>query len=413
MKIYDFMHAYQPFFSEEIPDWVVTNLEEVFLPLSRAFAKGLCKHTVQIQGWTLESWDSNDKIKPTFQEFLDNMRKAISAGNIEIGFSAYSHPILPLLSNKLVEMQIEEDYKTVLKYFGEPKVFFPPEGAIDQRVLNIVSEIHPDVTILIPDKAVSDDIQSGFYSFRKNKIGVFSVVVKDALMGAPYFEKPPAFIPREVEWTNAKKALKSPKSLRAFFEQLEIKNAIIARDMENGESRNALREFGPRIKEIPALIDESDKKLLISEGVVEDNKTIETINPASWEPLSNEDDPYPFWSPSGEYFMFLSVHQKNLISSWLELVSFYDELIVTKEQLFKETSPIIISCFPWHFTTPLEWNNNIGFSEYILNHCIKTRFPKLIDNDSDKKRFQEIIDSLENDLKELQRLKRRVMSNNW
>ena len=410
MKIYDFMHAYQPFFSERIPSWVIENLEEVFLPLSRSFAKGLCKHTIQIQGWTLESWDSNEKTKPLFEEFHKNVVQGIANGSVEIGFSAFSHPILPLLSNRLIEMQIEEDYKTVLKYFGEPKVFFPPEGAIDQRVLNIVSEMFPEMSIMIPDKAISLDITSEFFNFKRNKIAAFSVIVKDALMGAPYFERPPAFIPNEVEWASARKALKSPESLTKFLKQLEIKEGIISRDMENGESRNALREFGPRTKDIPSLVNGDFEKLFISEGHVEPGNDIEEISPASWEPLSNESDPYPFWSPSGEYYLFLSTYQKNLISSWLELVSFYDELIVNDETLFKETAPIIISCFPWHFTTPLEWDNNIGFSEYILNECIKSRFPMLLKDESDKKRYEEIISELEINLKELQRLKARLIN---
>ncbi len=404
------MHAYQPFFSDEIPDWVISNLEEVFLPLSRSFAKGLRKQTIQIQGWTLESWNSNERTKPLFEEFHKNVVQGISNGSIEVGFSAFSHPILPLLSNRLIEMQIEEDYKTVLKYFGEPKVFFPPEGAIDQRVLNIVSEMFPEVSILIPDRAISSDIKSKFYNYKRNKIAVFSVIVKDALMGAPYFERPPAFIPNDVEWNSAKKALKSPDSLIKFFHQLELKEGIIARDMENGESRNALKEFGPRIKDIPSLVNGDFDKSFISEGSVEPGDDIESINSASWEPLSNESDPYPFWSPSGEYYLFLSTYQKNLISSWLELVSFYDELIVNDESLFKETAPIIISCFPWHFTTPLEWDNNIGFSEYILNECIKTKFPKLLKDESDKQRYEKIISKLEINLKELQMLKRRLIN---
>ncbi len=410
MRIFDFMHAYQPFFSKKLPEWVIRNLEEVFLPLSKSFASGLCRHTVQIQGWTLESWDKDPRTHELFQQFLENMRKAINEGTVEIGFSAYSHPILPLLSNQLIEMQIEEDYKTVLKYFGEPKVFFPPEGAIDQRVLNIVSGMFPEVKILVPDRAISEDIDSRFYWFKKNILAVFPVIVKDALMGAPYFDRPPAFIPSEVVWSDAKKALRSPKSLSKFFEQLDLQDAIIARDMENGESRNALTEFGPRMKEIPSLTKSKIEKSLISEGVPDKNDTIEKILPASWEPLSHEDDPFPFWSPRGEYFMFLSTPQKNLIKLWLSLIEFYDALILLDKTLFKETSPTIISCFPWHFTTPLEWDNNIGFSEYILENCIKPNFEKILKTDDDKKRFNEIISAIEENLTVLQEIKRRNLA---
>ena len=164
MRIFDFIHAYQPFFDEEIPDWVVTNMEEVFLPLSRAMSKGLARHTVQIQGWTLDSWAKNNKTKYLFAEIAENIRSAVRNGYVELGFSAYSHPILPLLSNNLASMQIEEDYKTVLKYLGEPKVFFPPEGAIDRRILNIVANLYPDALVMMPDKCISDETTSGFYT---------------------------------------------------------------------------------------------------------------------------------------------------------------------------------------------------------------------------------------------------------
>ncbi|MFW6231045.1 MAG: hypothetical protein ACOC32_03400 [Nanoarchaeota archaeon] len=407
MKIFDFMHAYQPFFKDSIPDWVIKNLEEVFLPLSRALVHGYCKHTIQIQGWTLDAWNENERTKPLFGEFVRNIRQAMLNGNVDIAFSAYSHPILPLLSNTLIEMQIEEDYKTVLKFFGEPKVFFPPEGAIDERTLRIISDIFPDITIMIPDRCISEDTVSGFYRYHNNKLAVFSVIIKDALMGAPYFQKPPAFVPHEVDWNNARKAFRDDKALLTFFEQMDIDPAIIARDMENGESRNALQEFGPRIKEIPALADAKAEKLFIKDGEI--TGEIESIGPASWEPLSHETDPFPFWAPRGEYFMFLSEAQKNLINTWLSLVHLYDIAIQENKKLFKETSPCIISCFPWHFTTPLEWDNNIGFSEYILDHCIKKELPNIFTSGEDKEKFEKFVKVLDENLKELQKKKKRLM----
>lgn len=403
MKIYDFVHAYQPFFHENIPDWVITNLKEVFLPLSRAMAKGMCKRTVQIQGWTLDSWFENETTKPLFEEFAANIRTAVSEGHAKLGFSAYSHPILPLLSNNLIDLEIKEDYKTVLKYLGEPEVFFPPEGAIDQRTLSVINNAFPDITILIPDRALGTGTKSGFYTYKENKIAVFPVIIKDALMGAPYFEKPPAFIPHTVDWDNAKKALKSSKALKQFLKEMEFETVIIARDMENGQSREGLKQYKDGKKELPALYGSKELTSFLDEGVA--TKSINEIMPASWEPLSHEDDPFPFWAPKGEYSLFLTQEQRTLVSTWLKLVHLYDHLIFGKEQFFKETSPIIISCFPWHFTTPLEWDNNIGFSEYILNACIKTRMPKLLVEEEDKKEFDAIIKTLEEQLKRLQKIK--------
>lgn len=403
MRIYDFVHAYQPFFEENMPDWVIKNLEEVFVPLSKALAAGLTKKTVQIQGWTLDSWFNNEKTRPYFEEIIKNLRIAHANNNVQFAFSAYSHPILPLLSNNLIEKEINEDYHAVLKYLGEPEIFFPPEGAIDERTVNIIHDVFPDIKIMIPDKCLGDETVSGFYKFKHRDIIVFPVLVKDTLMGAPYFDKPPAFVPETVDWKNAKKAFKDCKAMKQFFKEMNLKQAIIARDMENGESRNALKSFGKGIKDIPALVD-CNRDLRFLDWANYDGE-IKTIGPGSWEPLSHETDPYPFWAPKGEYLIFLTSQQRELIDAWISLINLYDHLIFSNEHLFKETSPIIISCFPWHFTTPLEWDNNIGFSEYILESCIKTRFPKLLKSKEDKTTYNKIIKSLETNLKKLQKIK--------
>ncbi|MFP4657006.1 MAG: hypothetical protein ACLFNK_05515 [Candidatus Woesearchaeota archaeon] len=407
MRIFDFVHAYQPFFDDDMPDWVIKNMEEVFLPLSRAMSAGIARHTVQIQGWTLESWASNPKTKHMFAEIAENIRSAVRGGYVDLAFSAYSHPILPLLSNNLASLQIEEDYKTVLKYLGEPKIFFPPEGAIDRRILNIVNDIFPGTLIMVPDKCVSNDTISGFYDYNDLRLAVFPVLVKNVVMGAPFFEKPPLFVPPEVEWEDAKKALKDPASLERFLTQLSLKDVIIARDMENGESRDALSEFGPRKREVPSIAASEHSNHLLGNAEKSFDMFTGNFEPASWEPLSTSDDPFPFWSPQGEYYEFLCYQQQELVNDWLELVAFYDELMIAKgdRELFRRTSPIIISCFPWHFTTPLEWNNNIGFSQYILEHCIKRYFPELFRDEKDEKNFNKIVSRMDLNLKDLQSLK--------
>ncbi len=409
MRIFDFVHAYQPFFDDAMPDWVIRNMEEVFLPLSRAISEGKANHTIQIQGWTLDSWAHNSRTKDLFAEIAENIRSAVRGGYADLAFSAYSHPILPLLSNNLAAMQIEEDYKAVLKYLGEPRIFFPPEGAIDRRILNILSDTFPDTLVMMPDKCISSDITSGFFTYNNMRLAIFPVIVKHAVMGAPYFENPPLFVPHQVEWQDARRALRDHKSLESFLDQLSLDDAIIARDMENGESRDALKEYGPRMREVPSLVDSNLTKNLLGESQKSFEMFTGRIEPASWEPLSTSDDPFPFWSPQGEYYDFLCYQQQELVNDWLELVAFYDELIVESgdRQLFISTSPAIISCFPWHFTTPLEWDNNIGFSEYILKNCIKRVFPKLFRDGKDEGHFNKIVSRMEMNLKDLQELKRK------
>ncbi len=404
MRIFDFMHAYQPFFTSEMPDWVIKNLEEVFLPLSRSLAAGKGTHTIQIQGWTLESWANNPSTSEMFKELVSNINQAIANGNVEVGFSAYSHPILPLLSNNHVEMQIEEDYKTVLKYFGEPKVFFPPEGAIDRRVLNIVTDLHPECTVLIPDKCVSEDILSGFYKYKNSSIAVFPVLVKSIVMGASFSETPSLFVPPEVDWDDARKSMVDTNSIERLLTSLELKDAIIVRDMENGGSRVHLEEMGPRMKNIPSIVGSGFSDNLVSSSAKEFQMLPEKIGPASWEPLSDPNDPFPYWSPQGEYNAFLSWQQNEIIEDWLELIAFYDEILEESREHWKETSPCLISCFPWHIIMPPEAGGNIDFSVYVLEKGIAELFTKALRNDKDKKRLNKILSRMRSNLEDMKRL---------
>ena len=104
--------------------------------------------------------------------------------------------------------------------------------------------------------------------------------------------------------------------------------------------------------------------------------------------------------------MFMLKEQKELLSAWLGLIHLYDDMIIKKPDLFKETSPVIISCFPWHFTTPLSWDNDLDFSKYIFEDCIKVQFPKLLDDESSAK-YHDLIKKIESNIKLLEERKSR------
>lgn len=158
MIIYDLIHGYQPFDPQTfIHKWVRKNLQQIFLPTSISMRKGLIPRGIQLQGWTIETWLNTEKsIKDLAKKTLNNLKIANQKGNIEIGISGYSHPILPMLSNDLIKAQIILDKQVVEKYLGKATWFWPPEGAIDQRVLKVIHEIFPNLILLIPDKAIGE-----------------------------------------------------------------------------------------------------------------------------------------------------------------------------------------------------------------------------------------------------------------
>src|SRR5512135_844479 len=102
MNVYDVIHGYQPFTNDLVSDWVKTNLENIFLPTSKAMKGGLIRRSVQLQGWTVDAWLSADSgISGPAKAVLGNLKDAAEEGHIDVGFSAYSHALLPLLGDEL------------------------------------------------------------------------------------------------------------------------------------------------------------------------------------------------------------------------------------------------------------------------------------------------------------------------
>lgn len=78
-------------------------------------------------------------------ELIDRFRKCIDRGQIQLTSTGYSHPILPALLDKIgegaVRQQIERDLALKNDLFGvRPRVFRPPEYAVDDSIVKIAGE---------------------------------------------------------------------------------------------------------------------------------------------------------------------------------------------------------------------------------------------------------------------------------
>jgi hypothetical protein len=465
--IYDFIHGYQPSFV--FKEWFLENMEKIFLPTSESIKEGIIKRHIQLQGWTLDLAQNleNEQLKNSMNKIINNIKIALEKENCQIGFSAYSHAILPLCSDIVTYLQIKLDYETIKNSIGTPTWFFYPEGCVDKRTIEIVNEAFPKIIHLIPNKTLDNikkteksiNLQSDFFTIitnddKKIKSIIYDVYVKDILMGAPYFEEKPDHIPFEIDWETAKKSMHEPGALIKTIDQIldsEKAKKIIVRDWENAESKKALAEIDKSKKEISAFI--KAKELNIADFKLIDNIrfstkesiSIEQINPASWEPSSTKEDPFPFWNPSKKRLNSLNEDKQFLIKSWLKIVETYNFLfdnviidycarrnIITKDKiselniskkitlietalknkdidiLFKDTAPVLASCFPWHLATFDEWDNDVGLSLEMLEHNIKPKMKRLMDYYEyyvnpyeNRKEFQEMLDEMSIKLKKI------------
>lgn len=406
MTLYDLIHGYQPFDPlliipkggsrvslHYLPKWVRRNLQTVFLPTSLAMKQGIIPRSIQLQGWTIESWlNTNSYIKKLAKETLFNLRKAYQKGNIDVGISAYSHAILPMLSNDLIRAQIVLDQEVITKYIGKPVWFWPPEGAIDKRVLKIVYDIFPNLIVIIPDKAIGKDNFMGPIRIKmKNgyqKAVVFSTFFKNVFMNAQGFRKEsrhtkrPKHLPQELVFSQVRRIVHSFEIFLKVLDYLNKDLFVLMRDWENAGSRKGLRvvQVRPtRAKDIGIFVKLKDKIEFCLPSQIKWEKAeifpMSKILPASWETISSLKDPYPFWQPNkyGKIWKQRKPLKRKKIVEWQELVKEYDAIFQQKikkygrldkalqdkkfKHVLKNTLPAVHSCVGWHYFAKRAWGN--------------------------------------------------------
>lgn len=343
MRIFDLTHAYQPFQPPDfIPPWVEKNLVEIFLPLSRAMKEGVIRRGLQLQGWTIEAFlESPEPIRSLAEEFLGNLRKAHGAGHIQLGFSGYSHPILPLLSDNVLVRSIKEDYVVVRKYLGEPTWFWFPEGCCDKRSLKLLFREFPDVFAVIPDGCVGRSNFSGFFKLQEGgRVVVFNAVLKDIFLNAFLYKGLQPFAPQNLSWKDAENMMIDSKALlRALPCFTEDGFVVLARDLEQYSRKHGFIEFEEGFKEQKAFYEgkEAIDFALVESVNFTGTLSLEDVKSSSWEPLATKRDPYPYWK----------------LPSWVEFVNAFCGAY--NEDFSKESLVVLASDIPWHLSARKEW----------------------------------------------------------
>lgn len=130
------MHIYQPANSENRQ--IKEAAEKSYARLVRALKKNSrIKFTLNVTGCLLVRLEELG-----FKELINRIRALSERGQIELVGSAMYHPLLPLIPEKEIMKQIQENEKVLKKYFPKIKLngFFLPEMAYNEKVGRIIKK---------------------------------------------------------------------------------------------------------------------------------------------------------------------------------------------------------------------------------------------------------------------------------
>jgi len=318
--------------------------------------EGSVKRHVQLQGWTIDAFlDSPDPVKSLAREFLDNLRLARGRNHVRLGFSGYSHPILPLLSDEVFLRSIKEDYAAVKEHLGEPDWFWLPEGAGDRRSLEILFREFPDVYAVVPDGCLGKRSFSGFFTWEGGgRIVVCNSILKDVFMNASDYGELQPYSPEGLSQETAERMISAGKALAEGLRYLSAGDAVLARDLENAGSKYGLFEFEKGCKELKSMYegDPGIEFAFMEEADFSKSLSLDAVQPSSWEPLAGEKNPYPYWN----------------LKSWIDFVDVFCR--VYREDLPKRSLAVLASDVPWHVLARKEWSPNPGHSQEFVREAV-------------------------------------------
>ena len=174
MKFCTFLHLYQPYDQQKIIlDAVV---EQSYKPLIQGFKKlnNNAKLTLNITGALLELFE-----KHGHDYLINDLNDLLDSKTIELTGSAKYHAFLPFLQSSEVERQINQNTKTLQKYFGKnfmPKGFFPPEMGVTSKLYPIIKDAGFEWVIL-DEIAYNGNVEavdnSKLYAEQKTELKLF------------------------------------------------------------------------------------------------------------------------------------------------------------------------------------------------------------------------------------------------
>ncbi len=173
MKWANFLHIYQP--AEQQPDILEAIVAQSYRPILERIKKDKrVRLTFNVNGALLELFD-----KYGYRDLIDLLRSLGEEGRVEFTSSAKYHAFLPFLEKDEIIRQIRANDETNKFFLGDayqPKGFFPPEMAYDEKLAPIVEELGFEWIILDEIAATGTPGQVDYtklYRVRGTKLLVF------------------------------------------------------------------------------------------------------------------------------------------------------------------------------------------------------------------------------------------------
>ncbi len=279
----NFLHLYQPPTTDK--ELLVRVTKESYLNIVKTLKK-YPRHslTLNITGCLTEYLNQIG-----FTELIEDIKKLVDKGQIELVGSVAFHPLLPLIPKQEAERQIKVNDQINKKYFGKyykPKGFYLPEMAYSKEVAKLVKRMGFK-WIILDEISFDGKINQHHLAFQqKYKI--------------KHLELNVIFRNREISRTFV------PKTIFELINQSQAPELVItASDGElYGHKYIDMENYWPRV-----LKNKKIKTQTISDflSTLSSQQKIEPIN-SSWESTPNElknDIPYSLWNhPSNK------VHKK-------------------------------------------------------------------------------------------------------
>jgi hypothetical protein len=171
MYLANFFHIYQPPTQKEKILKRVTeeSYEKIFKIL---LTKKRARVTMNITGCLTELWKEQG-----YDKVINQVRKLLEQGRLELTESAIYHPFLPGLPKREMVRQIKLNREVNKKAYGnayKPRGFFPPEMAYEERVGQVASEMGYEWIILdeasCPSPLFDEGAQTKVYEMKHEDV---------------------------------------------------------------------------------------------------------------------------------------------------------------------------------------------------------------------------------------------------
>lgn len=141
----NFLHLYQPVNTDAhiIKEATDVSYQRIISALER---NPDIKFTLNLNGSLLIRFEDLG-----YLDLVKRIKKLVEKGQIEITGTACYHPLLPLIPEREVEIQIQENEEVLKKHFGDsfkPKGFYLPEMAYSPSVAKIIKKMGYEWIIL-------------------------------------------------------------------------------------------------------------------------------------------------------------------------------------------------------------------------------------------------------------------------